>query len=119
MTKTILVVDDSETMLRMNSLILTQAGYAVKTALDGRQALELFDGEIDAVVTDFNMPHMSGEELIQAIRNGPVNQRVPIVLATTENERDHVESIAESSADGWLKKPFKKDELTKTVSSLF
>ena len=119
MSKTILVVDDSPTMRQMNTVILKSAGFAVKAAADGKEALAAFNDEIDALVTDFNMPNMNGLELIEAIRNGGINQDVPIILVTTELEQDHSRSGNNTRIDNWLKKPFKKEELIDLVSKLF
>ena len=68
-TNTILIVDDSQMVSKVLSFKIGKAGYNVLSAVDGRKALEFFDGrEIDLVITDLNMPNMDGLELINEIR---------------------------------------------------
>ena len=67
-TKTILIVDDSQMVTKVLSFKIGKAGYNVLSAIDGRKALEFFDGrEIDLVITDLNMPNMNGLEFINEI----------------------------------------------------
>ena len=83
--KVILTVDDSSVMRDMLKVALTDGGFDVVQAENGARALELL-GEVtpDAIVTDINMPGMSGYELIAAVRAVPATRAIPVIVLTTE-----------------------------------
>lgn len=83
-TNTVLVVDDSEMVLKVLSFMIKKAGYTFLSATDGSKALDLFDGrDIDLVITDLNMPNMTGNALISGIRAKEHYRYIPIVLFTS------------------------------------
>ena len=85
MSKIVLTVDDSASVRQMVGYTLRNAGYEVREACDGRDALSKFDASVRLVITDLNMPNMDGLALVKSIRAGSSNKAVPIVVLTTES----------------------------------
>ena len=116
MSKTILVVDDSASIRQVVGMTLTQAGYHVIEASDGRQALEkATSSRVDAVITDLNMPVMDGLTFIRQFRSSPSSTGVPIVFLTTESDESVKAEAKQAGATGWMIKPFKQDQLLAVV----
>ena len=115
--KTIMLVDDSATILLSISNILTKAGYGVEKASNGNGALTKFKGgaKIDLLITDLNMPGMNGIELIKAIRQLPGYKFMPILFLTTESQQAKRAEAKAAGASGWLVKPATADELLNTI----
>lgn len=115
MTK-ILAVDDSASMRQMVTFTLTGAGYEVKDAADGQQALDLAKKEqFDVVVSDVNMPVMDGITLISELRKLPQYKSTPLLMLTTESSNDKKMAGKQAGATGWIVKPFNPDQLLKTI----
>lgn len=114
----ILIVDDSISMRQMITIILSGAGHSVTEAVDGADALTKFNDSFAVVVTDFNMPNMSGIELIQAIRSGSTNRAVPILMLTTESEAEKKAMGRDAGATAWITKPFSKESLLATIDKI-
>jgi len=103
----VLAIDDSRTIRHLLSVTLGDAGFEVTTAVDGVDGVEAFQGaEADVVITDINMPNMDGFGVITAIRGGGVNNRVPILVLTTESGDDLKARARDAGATGWIVKPF-------------
>ncbi len=117
MAKTILVVDDSPTMRQMVAFTLTQAGFQVVEAADGREALaKLAPAPLPAlVVTDLNMPGMDGLTLIKELRRMPAMKFVPILMLTTESSAEKKVEGRAAGATGWIVKPFHPDQFMTIV----
>jgi len=119
MAKNILAVDDSVAMRQILEATLTEAGYQVVVAFDGRDALaKAVATQFDLVPTDQNMAPVSGLELIRALRELETYQDTPILILTTEDGADFKEKARDSGANGWLNKPFDPQTLTDIVNSL-
>lgn len=118
MADKILIVDDSVSMRQMEKLILKQEGYEVIEASDGEEALSQLTADVKAVVTDYNMPKMTGIEFIRAVRGGSVNKSVPILMVTTESEQDKKQEGKAAGATGWLNKPFEQEQLVKAIRKI-
>ncbi|MFP4151824.1 MAG: response regulator [Alkalispirochaeta sp.] len=114
----ILIVDDSVSMRQMISIILTGAGHEVTEAVDGSDGLHKLNEEIDAVVTDYNMPNMGGIEFIRNVRGGTVNKKVPILMLTTESEASKKTEGREAGATAWITKPFNRESLLTTLDKI-
>src|ERR1700685_3445260 len=85
MAKKVLAVDDSATMRQLVKMTLTRAGYEVVEAEDGAKALAKASAEtFDLVLSDINMPNMTGLELLRSLRSLPQYKFTPIVMVTTE-----------------------------------
>ena len=120
MTKTILAVDDSESIRETVSFTLRQAGYQVLLAEDGQEALSVAGGAgpIGMVITDLNMPNLDGIGLIKALREKPAFAGVPIIMLTTESNPEAKQQGKAAGATGWIVKPFKPDQLSTLVQKL-
>ena len=119
MSKTILAVDDSQTMRDMVRFTLTSAGFAVREAADGALGLEaLKAGPVDVVITDINMPNMNGIELVKAIRADPAHRATPILILTTEADAAKKDEGRAAGATGWIVKPFDPAKLVQVVNKV-
>ncbi len=117
MSKTVLTVDDSKTMRDMVSFTLQSAGYKVVEADDGKSALELLAKQkVDLVITDLNMPHMDGFELVTHLRSR--SEFVPILILTTEYDQQKKERGKLAGATGWIVKPFSPEKLVNIVKKI-
>ena len=118
-TRRILAVEDSTSMRQMISFTLTEAGYTVTEASDGREALSrLPEGKIDMIITDLNMPNMNGIELTRTLRSDPAFKFLPIVFLTTESQMHKKQAAKEAGATGWIVKPFKREQLLGVVKKV-
>jgi len=116
MNNPILIVDDSASMRQMVAFTLTSAGYRVTEAEDGLAALQQARQQrFDAVITDVNMPHMDGIELVRTLRQWPDYRFVPLLLLTTESVADKKAQGRAAGATGWLVKPFNPEQLLATL----
>jgi nitrogen-specific signal transduction histidine kinase len=109
---TILLVDDEEPVLEVGGMMLERVGFKVRTAKNGREALEIFRqcrADIVCVVLDLMMPNMDGEETLAELRR--VQEDVKVVLSSGYHEQDVTERLAATSFAGFLKKPYTEDTL--------
>ena len=120
MSKTALIVDDSPTMRQMVAFTLTNAGYTVIEAQDGKDAVNKVSGgaKMDIVVTDLNMPEMDGIELIKELRKLASFKFTPILMLTTESAVEKKVAGKEAGATGWIVKPFNPELLLKTIAKV-
>lgn len=119
MSKTALVVDDSVTLRKMVSLVLTEQGFTVLEAANGREALEKLPlGGVTLVVTDINMPEMDGIEFVKALRMRATYRFVPVVILTTEFGAKPQDAARAAGASAWVRKPFDHDKLSGVVRKL-
>ena len=115
----ILVVDDSPSLRQMLQIILQNSGHEVICAEDGKQAIEtVSEVQFDLILSDFNMPHLTGPEFISRLRQLPQYRFIPVILLTTETDEDKKQLGRDAGASGWLKKPFDPEQLVVTVNSL-
>ena len=113
--KTILVVEDDETMRQLLKLHLTTAGYAVRTAANGIEAGHAVLGITpDLIITDVRMPHMSGFELVEALRKDPAMAGIPVIFLTIEGES--VDRGVSLGALEYLTKPIQVARLLEKVA---
>lgn len=112
MPKSILIVDDSQFVLDINSFTLSSVGFKVYTAHGGHEALEIMSTEqIDLVVVDINMPGMDGYTLIRKLRADRVLQEMPAIIITTEAEAADKKKGFDAGANAYIVKPFQPEEL--------
>src|SRR5438105_1363042 len=121
----VLVVDDSPAARLLIIEALEESGkkrsrsVRVTEAQDGFEALrQLPRGTFDLVLTDINMPIISGLELIRLIRSRPEQKTVPIVAISTERDPDDARRAKEAGADGYLGKPFEPESLDRLIADL-
>ena len=115
--QTILLVDDSTTILLSISSILGKAGYAVEKATNAEEALKKFNAgiKLNLLITDLNMPGMNGIELIREVRKLPAYKFLPILFLTTESQQAKKQEAKTAGASGWIVKPATADELLGTI----
>ena len=119
MGKLILTADDSASMRQMVSFTLKGAGYDVLEAVDGKDGLEKAKAkEVDMVITDLNMPHMDGIQMIREIRALPKYKFIPIILLTTESQDEKKMQGKAAGATGWIVKPFKPEQLLAVIKKV-
>ena len=120
MGKTILIVDDSATMILSVKSTLEMNGFSVETANDGVQALgKLKSGsKPDLIITDVNMPNMDGLELIRNVKLLPGFRFTPILTLTTESQAAKRDEAKKLGATGWLVKPISGPDLVKVIKQV-
>jgi len=117
----ILVVDDFSTMRRIVRNLLKELGYTnVDEAEDGVVALQkLKGGNFQFVVTDWNMPNMTGIELLRAIRADAGLKHLPVLMITAEAKKENIIEAAQSGASGYIVKPFTAGTLEEKLGKIF
>jgi len=120
MGMTILVVDDSVTMVMSLKTTLAMNGFEVETANNGQQALDKLTGGVkpNLILTDINMPVMGGLEFIGKVRALPGFRFTPILTLTTESETSKRGEGKRLGATGWLVKPIAGDDLIKVIKQV-
>lgn len=114
--KKILLVDDAETILMMERMILTKGGYEFITAKDGDEAIEKAVNERpDLILMDIIMPRMSGFEACRLLRAQDETKAIPIIMVTTRGESENVENAFESGCSDYVTKPINSLELISKV----
>jgi DNA-binding response OmpR family regulator len=117
--KTILVADDETHILNVVSLKLRNAGFTVLTAQDGQEALEIALAERpDLVITDYQMPLLSGLELSRRLHAEPATSGTPVILLTARGYLLEPRDTQESGITRMLSKPFSPRHLLATVSEV-
>ena len=119
MNTKILAVDDSTSMRKVISFFLQRAGYQVREAANGQEALEMASHEeFNLVLTDIQMPVMDGFELTRRLRDMECYRGVPILTLTTLATESAKQEGKSAGATGWLVKPFGEKTLLATVKRL-
>ncbi|EOQ87811.1 response regulator receiver domain protein [Leptospira yanagawae serovar Saopaulo str. Sao Paulo = ATCC 700523] len=116
----ILVVDDSPAVLKIVRLALSSQGHNILIASSGESALETLKSNpnIDLGIFDYNMPGLSGNELIKESKKIIKNSKFKILVLSSEKKPEVISKALFDGADGWIVKPFKNEELIKNVSEL-
>jgi two-component system chemotaxis response regulator CheY len=119
MPKRILAADDSLSMRQVVKAVLSDAGYEVIEAVDGKDALaKLAKGPVNLIMTDLNMPNLDGVGVVKAVRADPVHRLTPVLMVTTEAGDDKKQLGKAAGATGWVVKPFTPDQLLAVVKKL-
>jgi two-component system chemotaxis response regulator CheY len=120
MAKTILIVDDSATMLMSLKSSLSIGGFQVETASNGQLALDKLKAGLmpSLILTDVNMPVMGGLEMIAKVRALPGCRFIPILTLTTESEISKRDEGRRLGATGWLVKPISGNDLLKVIKQV-
>jgi two-component system chemotaxis response regulator CheY len=116
-----LVVDDFSTMRRIVRNLLKELGYTnVEEAEDGAAALQRLRGDhFDFVVSDWNMPNMTGLQLLQAIRADASLKSTPVLMITAEARKENIIEAAQAGANGYIVKPFTAATLDEKLAKIF
>jgi two-component system, chemotaxis family, chemotaxis protein CheY len=115
-----LVVDDFSTMRRIVRGLLKEIGFGnAEEAEDGVDALaQLRASKFDFVVSDINMPNMTGFELLKAIKEDPTLKHLPVLMVTAEARKEDIVLAAQTGAAGYIVKPFTKATLEEKVMKI-
>ena len=119
--KKVLVVDDFEPMREIISEILKKMGYSqIHQAEDGAEALDFLEGHPDVtlVISDWNMPKMTGLELLKNVRNTDTLKDIPFLMVTSEAESQFIVQAAQYGANQFLVKPFSQEAMEKKITTL-
>jgi len=116
-----LVVDDFSTMRRIVRNLLKELGFVnVQEAEDGVEALaKLRSAPFDFVVSDWNMPNMTGLELLKEIRKDDKLKHLPVLMVTAEAKKENIIEAAQSGATGYVVKPFTAAALDEKLKKIF
>ena len=117
----ILVVDDFSTMRRIVRNLLKELGFSnVHEAEDGVDALKKLRAEtFDFVVSDWNMPNMTGIELLREVRGDAALKHLPVLMVTAEAKRENIIEAAQAGASGYVVKPFTAITLDEKLQKIF
>jgi two-component system chemotaxis response regulator CheY len=117
----ILIVDDFSTMRRIMKNVLKQLNFVnIIEADDGSTALETLQREkIDLVVSDWNMPKMTGLELIKVIRSDDALKHIPFLMVTAEAQQENIIEAVKSGVSNYIVKPFTAETLSQKINQIF
>jgi two-component system, chemotaxis family, chemotaxis protein CheY len=117
----ILIVDDFSTMRRIVKNLLGDLGFTrTSEAEDGSSALAHLRGNAcDLVVTDWNMPGMTGIDLLRGIRADPKLRHLPVLMVTAEAKREQIVEAAQAGVNGYVIKPFTAQTLDEKLTKIF
>ena len=119
MQKTIMVVDDSESLRQVVSIALEGAGYRVIEAKDGLDGLAQLTGDkVHLVISDVNMPNMNGIDFVKQLKTLPKYKFTPVIMLTTESQQYLMEEGRKAGAKAWMVKPFRPEQMLEAVSKL-
>lgn len=117
----ILIVDDFSTMRRIIKNLLRDLGFTnTQEADDGATALPMLRaGDFDFLVTDWNMPGMTGIELLKHVRADEKLVALPVLMVTAEAKRDQIIEAAQAGVNGYVVKPFTAQVLKEKIDKIF
>jgi two-component system, OmpR family, aerobic respiration control protein ArcA len=118
--KTILVIEDDETMRNAIKRILETEGYILKLAADATELSSLLDDNhpVDLILLDIGLPWINGFELAQLLKEHKDLKKIPLVFVSGKASEEDMKKAFEIGADDYIKKPFDVEKLKKTVSTL-
>jgi two-component system chemotaxis response regulator CheY len=117
----ILIVDDFSTMRKIIRNILTQLGFKnILEADDGTTALEILKKEkVDLIISDWNMPKMSGLELLKAVRSDENLKDIPFIMVTAEAQKESILEAIKYKVNQYIVKPFTPETLKEKLEKVF
>ncbi len=117
--KNLLLVDDTELFLALEETFLSRSDFTLHTARSGTEALDIARRiKPDLIVLDLHMPDLSGDEVCARLKSDPDYERIPVVIATAEKNPPTLARCVEAGCDGFIHKPFSKEQLVRTVQEL-
>ena len=119
MSQEILIVDDETNIVLSLEFLMKQAGFQVRTAQDGEQAIQALEERVpDLVLLDVMMPRKDGYEVCQEIRRREAWSHLPVVMLTAKGRDEEREKGLAMGADDYITKPFSTQEVVETVQSI-
>ncbi len=114
--KKILVVEDEESLLKLESILLSSKGYEVHGAVDGQAALDAIDKvKPDLVLLDIMLPVIDGFEVCRRIKSNSATKHIPVVMLTAKKSREDMARGEQVGADWYITKPFKSAMVIETI----
>jgi len=116
----ILVVDDFATMRRIVKNILRQLGFSnIIEADDGTTALDLLkENSVDLIVSDWNMPKMTGLDLLKAVRASDELKTIPFLMVTAEAQKQNVIEAVKAGVSNYVVKPFTAEQIAEKLEKI-
>ncbi|ABQ27304.1 response regulator transcription factor [Geotalea uraniireducens] len=115
----ILVVEDEESLLKLESILLTSKGYLVTGVMDGRAALEeIKTNRPDLVILDIMLPEIDGFEVCKRIKENNETKSIPVVMLTAKKSNQDVERGRQVGADAYITKPFRSARVMEVIEGL-
>lgn len=116
MKKTILIVEDEETLLNLESILLVSKGYEVKGVMDGPSALEsLASSKTDLVLLDIMLPGIDGYEVCRQIKANEATRHIPVIILSSKKSQEDFIKGEQAGADWYITKPFKSAMVIETI----
>jgi two-component system chemotaxis response regulator CheY len=117
----ILIVDDFSTMRRIIKNLLKDLGFTnTQEADDGSTALPMLKAnDFDFLITDWNMPGMTGIDLLKAVRADEALSHMPVLMVTAEAKREQIVAAAQAGVNGYVVKPFTAQALKEKIEKIF
>jgi two-component system chemotaxis response regulator CheY len=117
----VLVVDDFATMRRIIKNVLKQIGFTnILEADDGTTALGVLkENKVDLIIADWNMPKMTGLDLLKRIRGEESTKHIPFVMVTAEAQKDNVLQAVQAGVSNYIVKPFTADAVKEKLAQVF
>jgi len=114
--KKILIVEDEESLLKLESILLTSKGYEVRGVANGKAALEAVAEEApDLILLDIMLPEIDGFEVCRRIKENPATSSIPIIMLTAKKSREDMARGESVGADWYITKPFKSAMVIETI----
>lgn len=114
--KKILIVEDEESLLKLESILLTSKGYEVQGVGDGRAALEAISrSKPDLVLLDIMLPEIDGFEVCRRIKEDDETRHIPVIMLTAKKSREDMARGEQVGADWYITKPFKSAMVIETI----
>ena len=115
----ILVVEDEESLLMLERILLSSKGYSVTGVMDGKAAMaEIGANPPDLVILDIMLPEMDGFEVCRQIKENPATSAIPVVMLTAKKSNQDVTRGMEVGADAYITKPFKSAKVIEVIEGL-
>jgi twitching motility two-component system response regulator PilG len=115
----ILVVEDEESLLMLERILLSSKGYSVTGVMDGKAAMaEVTANPPDLVILDIMLPEMDGFEVCRQIKENPATNAIPVVMLTAKKSNQDVTRGMEVGADAYITKPFKSAKVIEVIEGL-
>lgn len=122
-TKKVMVVDDSSVMRQIIKNNLKQLGFEIANLLDagdGEEALKkMNEGEVDLVISDWNMPRMTGIDLLKTVRSDDALKELPFLMVTSEADKEKIMEAVQAGVNQYIVKPFNANQLEEKIREIF
>ena len=114
--KKVLIVEDEESLLKLESILLTSKGYDVRGVSNGQEALDaIAEEKPDLVLLDIMLPEIDGFEVCQRVKDDPETRDIPVIMLTAKKSREDMARGEKVGADWYITKPFKSVMVIETI----